>query len=61
MCDIISLQDMTPHLVVQDEDCTHVISVVSIRQIASGQASIAEFEQPEVFARALAIALIERL
>lgn len=61
MCDIISLQDMTPHLVVNDGDSVHVISVVSIRQIASGQASIAEFGEPELMARAMAIALIERL
>ena len=61
MCDIISLQDMTPHLVVEDDGCVHVLSVVSIRQIASGQASIAEFDSPELMARALAIALIERL
>lgn len=61
MCDIISLQDQTPHIVVEDTDFTHVISVVSIRQIANGQASIAEFDKPELMARAMAIALIERL
>ena len=61
MCDIIDLSDNQPHIVVDAGDCVHVISVTDIRQIANGSMSLAEFGEPEGLARAMAIALIERL
>jgi hypothetical protein len=42
------------HLVIEGLSSVDVISVRDVRNIASGSASIAEFEDPERVARALA-------
>jgi hypothetical protein len=63
MCDIIDLSENMPHLSISDEanKKIYIVSIASIRRVASGEVSIAEFENPEMFARFLAMALIDKL
>lgn len=61
MCDIIDLKLQQPHMNIVVDDEVLTFPVAMIRKIASGQESVAEYENPELIARAWAIALIERL
>jgi adenosylcobinamide amidohydrolase len=59
MADIIPLPQ--PHLVVATDAGVNVISIADIRALAHGTISIAEFTDPELFARALALIALDYL
>lgn len=54
MAEIHNIDDHRPHIVVNDGAAVHVIGIHDIRSLADGRLSIAEFENPESMARALA-------
>lgn len=49
------------HIVVSSQECVHVICITDIREIASGRTSVAEYKEPEIFAQALALIVLEYL
>ena len=51
---IIELDDYRPRLVINDGKSVHIVKLRDIEDIADGKASIAEFEDPESMARAIA-------
>jgi hypothetical protein len=63
MCDIIDLSENMPHLSISDPENKkiYIVSIASIRRVASGEVSIAEFEDPEMFAKLLAISLMDKI
>ncbi len=56
-----SILEEQQQLVVDCKNEVVIISMTHVRMLASGAASIAEFEDPEAVAKALAIALIEKM
>jgi hypothetical protein len=54
MAEIHQIDELMPHVVVPQSDCVEVISISDIRMIASGQVSVAEYEDPEAIAKTLA-------
>jgi len=61
MCDIIDLSVRQPHISVLIDGNAYIVPAASIRDLANGHISIAEFHNAEAMARLMAIALIERL
>jgi hypothetical protein len=59
MCDILPLPQ--PYLVIDGGDNVLVLSVADLRRLASGQLSMSEFDEPDLAAKSLAIALLEKL
>lgn len=49
------------YLVIDGTDNVLVVSIADIRRLANGTLSIAEFSDPELAAKCLAVALLERL
>ena len=58
---VVDLCDCMPHVVVNTGDCVHVIPMQNIRRIASGEYSIAEYEEPEIMAQCLAVLAMESI
>lgn len=54
MAEIHNFDESVPHVVVRLIDSVDVISINDIRMISTGQISIAEFDDPEGVAMALA-------
>jgi hypothetical protein len=59
MCDILPMPQ--PHLVISAGEHVSVISIADLRKLASGQIAISEFDEPDIFGRAIAIAILEKL
>ena len=54
MAEIHHIEELMPHVVVPQSDSVDIISISDIRMIASGQISIAEFDDPEGVAKTIA-------
>jgi hypothetical protein len=59
MCDILPLPQ--PHIAIVEGETAHLLAVSDLRKLASGQASISEFNDADLTVRILASALLERL
>lgn len=57
MADIHNLDDHRPHCVIESkkDGKVFILSHKQIQEVADGRTSIAEYEDPEAFARTLAI------
>lgn len=61
MSNIYKFSDVRPHQVVCAGKHVHVVCVDEIRRIATGQTSIAEYENPEDLAMVIAKIAIEAI
>lgn len=56
-----NMQSHMPHLCVVIDGDSHILSVADVRKIANGQTSVAEMDDPELMARAMAIVAMEAI